>query len=622
MATIATTFDESQLNTELNALASGQRWDNSAVVTYFLRDNPSGTYAFNWDTSGASTAIRQVFDLFSSVANITFEEVFTEASANLIQTSGSADGALAFHFFPGDSGNNQSLGEYNTTQSFWTSAGLVQGGYAFNLLIHELGHGLGLEHPFDGDTLSLVSNSNDYGDFGLNQGVFSVMSYNDGWLGTNQFYNAGYGSAGTPMAFDIAALQALYGANMSHATDDDVYALVDSNGSGTFYSTIWDAGGADSITYDGSSDAVIHLTAATIDTTPTGAGLMSYVDGIFGGFTIAQGVTIENATSGAGDDLLAGNEANNVLVGNGGDDLLIGMDGDDSLVGGDGNDLLIGDYNAFSPEPVELDTTPEAATLPTGLSLGGGSLTSGQTTANNTTGTATDISGQFAFVETTDVLGGTNVPNVSISGTGNNQFDYFSFTVSADNVFIALDIDGTSTGYDSVIRLLDSSGAVVAENDDAIPEVEGTGSSVRTDSFLTVTLPSAGTYYVQVGSYTAAGSGITTIGVGQSYTLHVSASENTPIRTAVYDDGVPLDSYESQLIYYFETPGLDTGAVFGDDSNPDKPHVHDYACFCHQCKGSEEPGVSETSLEDENPADALGAFSAENADIQSSLGLS
>jgi serralysin len=44
----------------------------------------------------------------------------------------------------------------------------------------------------------------------------------------------------------------------------------------------------------------------------------SYVHGVFGGFTIAHGVAIENAVSGSGDELLIGNAADNVLNGGAG----------------------------------------------------------------------------------------------------------------------------------------------------------------------------------------------------------------------------------------------------------------------------------------------------------------
>ncbi|EFL89370.1 VCBS domain-containing protein [Ahrensia sp. R2A130] len=49
---------------------------------------------------------------------------------------------------------------------------------------------------------------------------------------------------------------------------------------------------------------------------------------------------IENATSGAGDDILIGNSGNNILDGGEGDDTLIGLEGADTLLGGDGNDTF------------------------------------------------------------------------------------------------------------------------------------------------------------------------------------------------------------------------------------------------------------------------------------------
>ena len=277
------------------------------------------------------------------------------------------------------------------------------------------------------------------------------------------------------MVFDIAALQALYGANTSFASGDDSYTLIGENGAGTFYESLWDTDGMDGIAYGGALDAVIHLTAATLDTSPTGAGLMSYVDGIFGGMTIANGVVIENAQSGSGDDLLTGNAADNHLIGNVGDDMLLGLEGSDLLEGGEGDDLLIGDYVAFAPSPVTIDLTTSAATLPAGLTLGDGRVVSGQSTSNSSRATATDISDEFLYVTDPDVLNGINVPNVRIEGVGNNQYDYYEITVTADNVYLALDIDATSSDYDSRIRLLDSNGTQLKDSDDATPTEEGTG---------------------------------------------------------------------------------------------------------------------------------------------------
>jgi Ca2+-binding RTX toxin-like protein len=157
------------------------------------------------------------------------------------------------------------------------------------------------------------------------------------------------GWSGTLGAFDIAVLQARYGVH-EHNTGNDVYTLTDV-ADDAFYQTIWDSGGTDTIRYDGDLNAQIDLTAATLDYSPTGGGVVSFLynlpglpgsQEIKGGYTIANGVVIENATGGSGDDILIGNAADNVLTGNGGDDHLLGRDGDDRLHGGAGDDVLNG----------------------------------------------------------------------------------------------------------------------------------------------------------------------------------------------------------------------------------------------------------------------------------------
>src|SRR3546814_16766483 len=94
-----------------------------------------------------------------------------------------------------------------------------------------------------------------------------------------------------------------------------------------FYETIWDSGGTDAIRYGGGLDAQIDLMAATLDYTPTGGGVVSFVDGVHGGYTIANGVVIENASGGSGNDVILGHAAANVLAGNNGNDVIIGPAG-------------------------------------------------------------------------------------------------------------------------------------------------------------------------------------------------------------------------------------------------------------------------------------------------------
>ncbi len=63
---------------------------------------------------------------------------------------------------------------------------------------------------------------------------------------------------------------------------------------------------------------------------------------IDGGFSIAHGAQIENATGGGAGDLLIGNEGGNTLRGFGGGDTMLGGAGADTLFGGMGNDWLDG----------------------------------------------------------------------------------------------------------------------------------------------------------------------------------------------------------------------------------------------------------------------------------------
>ena len=258
------------------------------------------------------------------------------------------------------------------------------GGYTQETFIHEFGHALGLAHPhdngmgtgifpgvdgldasgnpydFDGDgSLFVLSGTTfvrdqgdityDPGDNSLNGIPYSIMSYIEA-SGSNPSVAADRGFASTPLAFDIAALQTMYGA-VAHNGTDTVYTLVD-DGPGTSYSCIWDTGGTDTIEYDGNHTCTIDLRAATLKNEAGGGGFLSQVQGVKGGFTIAAdvtdfdhngnlGVLIENAVGGNGDDTITGNDIANHLEGRGGRDTLNGGGGDDILTGGADADTFV-----------------------------------------------------------------------------------------------------------------------------------------------------------------------------------------------------------------------------------------------------------------------------------------
>ncbi len=531
MATTAYVFNEGAITNEyLQGLVGGSAWNNANPITYYLAFSDFNSNGTNdWLEDGAGDAIRLAFQLWENVADITFVEVFTQAEANLVESIGDADGGLGFHFFP-DTGDNVSEGEYNQNGTGWNATGLVQGGYGFITIIHELGHALGIEHPHDTDLFpgvpeGLVTaegtayDSSATGTFNLNQGVYTTMSYNDGWATGMYTTTNDYGWQGTPMALDIAAIQLMYGANMTYQTGNDTYALSDTNGTGTFYSAIWDAGGVDEITYGGASRAFIFLGEATIDGSATGGGLISFVEGIQGGYTIAQNAVIENASGGSGSDLLDGNDANNVMNGNAGNDTLIGRLGADTLNGGLGDDLLIGDFDGLS-QLLIVDPT-----LGGGISLGSGSITAGQASNNGTLGTAIDISGEFSLASNPNIVDSTTTPHVTIFGTGNGARDYYSFTVNNPHATIRIDMDNTSGTYDSMVAIVDSNGNIMRLSDDSVISAGGAGSVAdfgavarSSDSYLEWTPYAAGTYYIVVGAY----SGLDVIPAGATYELQVS----------------------------------------------------------------------------------------------------
>jgi len=280
---------------------------------------------------------------------------------------------------PPDNGD-EGVAQFNSADERWTAQMLQPGGFSFVTLIHEFGHGMGLAHPHDtgggssimrdGDTPSgHVEETTPFnytlGDFDLNQGIYTMMSYEDGWqtspYGQADTVNEGYGWLGSLMALDIAVIQDKYGVNEDWATGNDTYVLKDVNewgvyidsatgqpavhdatnqdtsrdgyyvGQSTYYSSIWDAGGVDQIVYSGARNTNIDLRAATLQYENGGGGWISYATGIYGGYTIANGVTIENATSGSGNDTLIGNNVANVLDGGAGTDTMQGLAGNDTF---------------------------------------------------------------------------------------------------------------------------------------------------------------------------------------------------------------------------------------------------------------------------------------------------
>jgi serralysin len=298
-------------------------WDTSSAIEIFIDD--SGARAW----SGAERqAMLEAFQTWSRVTNIDFVQVGTKGEADIISVLNESETILGQATLPG--GTEPSLIELSVTGTNFDNIQL--GGDTFETMVHEIGHAIGLYHPHDGFVFPGVTpdNDQDKGDNGLNQQIWTSMSYVTGWDG-QQHAGLSFGTAASPMAFDIAAIQVLYGVR-AYATGDTNYALPQTNGLGTGWVSIWDTGGSDTITAASSQSAVtIDLRDAPL-VGPNAGGYVSWINGIQGGFTIANGVKVENAIGGG---------ANDTLIGNGHDNRLFGGDGNDTLFGSDGIDRAV-----------------------------------------------------------------------------------------------------------------------------------------------------------------------------------------------------------------------------------------------------------------------------------------
>lgn len=337
----------------LEALTWGDTLPDTSVTVFFA---PNG-YAGDGVTAEGFNAyeiqqIKLAFQTIADVSGLTFTYTASAAAADLVilgDNDNELGGTLGFFNPPGEP--NAGIGVLATNQWDRTPGGdLELGGNGLATIVHEILHGLGMAHPHDngggsGIVEGVVEPFYDLGAYSLNQGVFTTMSYNAGLLNgaigdVTSISTTTWGVQAGPMALDIAVLQAMYGANTTFANGDDTYVIPTTNANGTSWVSIWDTGGIDEITYSGLQDALIDLREATLEDEFGGGGFLSGAQDIAGGFTIANGAVIENATTGSGDDFVTGNAADNTLRTNEGDDVIYSGLGDDTIWAGDDDDQV------------------------------------------------------------------------------------------------------------------------------------------------------------------------------------------------------------------------------------------------------------------------------------------
>lgn len=298
----------------------------NGVVSKFTSDygaEPTAAQHFGVTTAQVA-GIDQAFQRWADVANLSFTKVAETAAGVVgdIRVAFSSEVSADFWGYTKiySDGSDPSHGD------IWIEPSIKDGTfqpftYDFVAMMHEIGHALGLDHPFQGNIIPA----------GYDDARYTIMSYTSP---KGDFYFQP-GSTDpqyiitTPGVYDIAAVQNLYGANMSFHAGTDTYSFSPDQ---PVYQTIWDAGGTDTF------DVSAFTRSCSITLVPGTYSLLGYANTTLdANIGIAFKCTIENVNGGQGDDTIVGNDVANQLRGG---------DGSDTISGGAGNDLIFGGAGA------------------------------------------------------------------------------------------------------------------------------------------------------------------------------------------------------------------------------------------------------------------------------------
>ncbi|WP_456388565.1 matrixin family metalloprotease, partial [Profundibacter sp.] len=318
------------------------------VVTYSF---PSTAAAYDTDSEDSFQAlgaayhanVRAALDVWSQAAGITFVEVpeavngemrfsMFDMSGNTVAGGGQTAG---FAYYPsysytsyGDEDtyfiNYQSVGgDVFLNSAFYgdNANSIALGADGFSVLVHEIGHAIGFQHPHDGGNIITPGHDN---------GAYTIMSYNRTY------------AQSTLGTVDVEASQYLYGTSSYAAFWDAANAAIDQTGTNA---SDWLRGTilADIIHGDDGDDRLDGLEGNDILYGGDGRDILNGGDG---DDTLVGGATTDDLRDviygGAGNDTIDGGYGNDELRGDAGDDNMAGGFGADLVIGGAGNDVMTG----------------------------------------------------------------------------------------------------------------------------------------------------------------------------------------------------------------------------------------------------------------------------------------
>lgn len=320
VATTALAGAANSVNANINSLIGDTAWQSRALTFSFptLSSQYTG-YGANDEPSRLTpaeapykAAVLASFQEIAAFTNLTFTEVAPNAATvTNIRFGVTADPEpiagqptkpdfAGWAYLPSqndNAGDTWIKNNQNINEPFST------GDFRWFLIYHEIGHALGLVHPFEAGgigTAGLMDPTRDSNEF-------TVMAYRASVNGGNRIQASSPesgGSAQTWMQYDVAALQAVYGVNYQTRSGNTTYTWspttgqmsVDGVAQGSvptinrIFMNVWDGGGTD--TYDFSN----YTSNVTVDLAP-GAWSTPSIDQV--AITNPQGTGAESRAPGA-----------------------------------------------------------------------------------------------------------------------------------------------------------------------------------------------------------------------------------------------------------------------------------------------------------------------------------
>lgn len=196
-----------------------------------------------------------------------------------------------------------------------------------NTAIHEISHVLGMDHPTNAWLWMYIRSEAEPPHLPLSESNYDYthMAYVPSYQALLDLRLMTFPD--TPMIYDIAALQAVYGVNTNYNSGDTLYRFsCDKNR----LFTIWDPSGNDSlIAQECATNNIINLDSGKI---------LNRVGNNF--FKIAFDSEIENVFSGEGHDIIFGNHLNNIIHAGSGNDQIYPGSGNATIITGLGHDIV------------------------------------------------------------------------------------------------------------------------------------------------------------------------------------------------------------------------------------------------------------------------------------------